>query len=113
MIEVYTNDSGKECYRGVQHDTVFIPNLFHKPDYQFETDESFAFHSNLGSITVVDRVTGYGGGIRDTESGYRDPDGNFWCASGMQDVRLSGAETVGDAITWIITNANIYCKRES
>ena len=105
-MEKYTNEANKECYKGVNDDSVFTSELFHKPKYQFETDESFALHTNLGSLTVLDRMTGFSGGIRDTESGFRDSDGNFWLASGMYDVRESGSKTIVEAIEWIKGKAN-------
>lgn len=103
-MEKYINEHNKECYKGVDMDTEFSCDLFHMPKYQHEGDESFAFHSNLGSLTVVDRMTGFG--FRDTESGFRDKDGNFWLASGMYDVRDSGCLTVGEAIEWVKSRAN-------
>ncbi len=103
-IEKYTNEYGKECWRGVECNSAFAPELFHKPDYQPEGDESFAFHTNLGSLTVLDRMTGFG--WRDVETGYRDMDGNFWLASGNFDIRYYGCKTVGEAIELIKSNAN-------
>ena len=106
MIEKYINEFKKECYKGVVDGSLFDDLSFHEPAYQFETDKSVALHTNLGSLTVLDRLTGYSGGIRDTETGYRDPDGKFWLASGGYDVRGSGAETVRDAINWVKKKAN-------
>jgi hypothetical protein len=103
-IEKYINEYGKECHRGVTEETPFSAEYFHMPEYQFEGDESFAFHSELGSLTVIDRMTGFG--WRDIESGYRDKDGNFWLASGGYDVRISGCKTVGDAAEWVKHRAN-------
>ena len=71
---------------------------------QMETDRQWALHTNLGSLTVLDRMTGFG--WRDTETGYRDPDGKFWLASGMRDVRRSKAVTTQDAIDWVKRYAN-------
>jgi len=105
-MEKYINDHNKECYRGVTTECGFSSELFHTPEKQYEDDEQFALHTNLGSITVLDRMTGFIGGIRDTETGFRDPDGNFWLASGMYDVRESGAKTVGEAIAWVKEKAN-------
>jgi len=105
MIEKYINEDDRECYRGVTESTLFTLDLFHKPDYQFETDIHWAFHSELGSLTVLDRMTGFG--FRDIESGYRDPEGNFWLASGNIDVRYSGVKTVREAIEYVKTHANI------
>ncbi len=99
--------NGKECYRGAELDSEFSSELFHKPEYQgMDDDENFAFHSNLGSLTVLDRMTGYMGGVRDTETGYRDIKGVFWLASGRCDVRESGAKTIGEAIAWVKEYAN-------
>jgi len=106
-VEKHINDNGKECYKGVLLESEFSSELFHKPKYQgTEGDENFAFHSNLGSLTVLDRMTGFMGGVRDTESGYRNEEGEFWLASGNCDVRLSGADNIGDAIKWVKTHAN-------
>ena len=106
MVEKYINEWKKECYRGVVDGTLFDDLDFHKPKHQFETDKQVALHTNLGSLTIMDRLTGYDGGIRDTETGYRDPDGKFWLASGNYDVRDSGAETMLDAINWVKKKAN-------
>jgi len=102
--EKYVNQYGKECYRGVTEDTQFNGELFHKPEWQEDDGENFAFHSEIGSLTVVDRMTGFG--WRDIETGYRDPEGRFWLASGNYDVRESGCETVGEAIDWVKVRAN-------
>ena len=105
-MEKYINDFGKECYKGVELSSDFSSDLFHKPKYQYEGDESFALHTNFGSLTVLDRMTGFMGGIRDIESGFRDEDGNFWLASGNYDVRESGVTTIGEAIEWVKAKAN-------
>ena len=67
-------------------------------------DKQIALHSNLGSLTVLDRLTGFG--WRDVESGYRDPNGEFWLASGNQDVTMSSVKTIGEAIEWVKERAN-------
>ena len=110
-MERYINESNKPAYRGVTAETEFSSDLFHKPEYQGigEDDETFAFHSEMGSLTVVDRMTGFG--FRDIEAGYRSPEGKFWLASGGNDVRRSGCKTVGEAIEWVKTRAN-NCKGE-
>ena len=104
MIEKYTNDSGRECYRGVTRDTPFTAGMFHNPDWQPEGGEQWALHTNLGSLTVVDRVTGFG--WRDVESGYRNKEGLFWLASGHVNVMYSKAGTVGEAIDYVIAMSN-------
>jgi len=101
-MEKYINEYKKECWRGVTMDSEFSSDLFHYPEYQNKADPNgynIAFHSELGSLTVCDRMTGFG--VRDIETGYRDKDGNFWLASGRFDVRNSGAKTVGEAIEWV------------
>ena len=105
MIEKYINDFGRQCYRGVTPETLFKYLEFHEANRPLD-DIQWSLHTNLGSITVVDRLTGYSGYVRDTETGYRDVDGLFWLASGMQDVRDSAANTIQDAIDWIKNNAN-------
>lgn len=106
-IEKYTNDYGKECFRGVEYDTPLEDLDFHFVPNQTEENVQKALHTNLGSITILDRMTGFG--WRDTETGYRDTDGKFWLASGMFDVRYSGITTIGEAIEEIKRKAN-NCK---
>ena len=107
-MEQYTNEHGRTCYRGVTEDSPFSRDLFYDVDmsYSLDNDTQVAFHSELGSITVLDRMTGFSGGIRDIETGYRDEKKRFWLASGSCDVRNSGATTVGEAIEWIKKFAN-------
>jgi len=102
-MEKYTNDYGKECYRGATPDTVIMDSDFH---YVVQTNDEtqVALHTDIGSLTVVDRMTGFG--WRDVETGYRDPKGKFWLASGGYDVRLGGAKTIQEAIDYVKKNAN-------
>jgi len=51
-------------------------------------------------------MTGWGGGIRDTETGFRDRDNNFWLVSGMFDIRDYADLSIKDAITKIKDSAN-------
>lgn len=110
MSESSINEAGKWEWTGLTPDTPFSASLFHDVEphtpatSEYEAEYQFAFHSNLGSITVLNRRTGFG--YRDVETGYRDPDGVFWLASGGRDVRLAGCETVGAAIAWVKKNAN-------
>jgi len=106
MIEKYTNEFGKVWYRGVTSETPFTDLEFYKCPEQFEDNVLYALHTNLGSLTVLDRMTGFG--YRDTETGYRDMEGNFWLALGMQDVRKSKSTTMQEAIDWVKKNANNY-----
>lgn len=67
-----------------------------------------------GKITVLDRMTGYGYGIRDIETGYCDAAGNFWLASCGFDIRdEAGPDTdVEDVIATIKKFANT-CKGDN
>jgi len=105
-VNKYINEHGKECYSGVDADTKFSELEFHTPEHVFETDIQVALHTDIGSITVLDRMTGFSGGIRDTETGYRSPEGEFWLASGGYDVRDHNFQTIGEAIVWIQDKAN-------
>lgn len=95
--------------------TPFNPEQFQIVDMgQYLELENFqwALHTNIGSLTVLDRMTGFGGGIRDIETGFRDTDGNFWLASGNVDVRESGCNTLGEAIEWVKKRANTCAPKE-
>jgi hypothetical protein len=113
-VEKYINDYGKECYQGVDENDKFSELEFHAVKresgerlvYSEEPDTQFALHTNLGTFTVLDRMTGFG--HRDTETGFRAPDGKFWLASGDYDVRHSGASTISDAIEWVKKRAR-FC----
>jgi hypothetical protein len=103
MMEKYTNDYGKECYRGVTPDTVINETDFHFVAGTGD-ETQMALHTDMGSLTVLDRMTGYG--WRDIETGFRSPDGKFWLASGNFDVRNSGSSTMQEAIDRVKKNAN-------
>ncbi len=68
---------------------------------------------NGGAITVVHRLTGYGYGVWDTETGYRSPCGKFWLASGDWDIRehLHRFDSEEAMISWIIERSN-NCRGE-
>lgn len=102
-MKTYLNAKGIQCYTDVAPEDLLSPELFHEVP-KWEDDDQWAFHSNLGSLTVLDRLTGFG--WRDTETGYRAPNGDFWLASGGFDVRESGAKTVQQAIDWVKSKAN-------
>ena len=63
-----------------------------------------AHHAPWGSITVLDRMTG--SGWRDVETGFRDPDGLFWLASGDFDITDFPDLSISEAIELIKENAN-------
>lgn len=98
-----TNTEGKKVFINAENSTPFSAELFHEVP-PWETDTQHVLHTNLGSLTVVDRMTGFG--WIDTETGYRNKAGNFWLASGGYDVRDSGCKTLGEAIEWVKANAN-------
>lgn len=87
-------------------DTLFYADKFKAVDMGESSDAQWAWYTNLGSLTVLDRTTGYGNGMRDIETGYRDLDGKFWLASGHVDVRGSGKTTWNEAVQWVKDNAN-------
>ncbi len=105
-MEKYINDYGKECYKEVEISDDFDASLFHEVSSRLNGNYQWALHTNLGTITVLDRETGYGTGIRDVETGYRDLDGNFWLASGGYDIRDMNVKTFGEAIASVKKNAN-------
>ena len=63
-----------------------------------------AHHAPWGSITVLDRMTGFG--WRDVETGFRDPGGLFWLASGDFDITDFPDLSISEAIELIKENAN-------
>ena len=103
-MEKRINEFGKVVFDGVTLDSPFSVELFNEVADQPEVNQQWYFHSNLGSITVLDRMTGYG--YRDVETGFRDTDGKFILASGQFDVRDHGCDTVGDAIHLIKERAD-------
>jgi hypothetical protein len=103
----YINKYGKECYKNVTKDILMSDLEFH--EVEMLDDFQFALHTNLGTLTVLDRMTGFG--YRDVESGFLDEDKFFWLACGNCDVRESGAMTIQEAIDFVKKNANA-CKGE-
>jgi hypothetical protein len=115
-MKLTTNKQGKPFWIDANLTDEFSADLFHKvphsklaielaEELNREPDNQLAFHSNLGSITILDRMTGFSFG-RDTETGYRAPDGKFWLASGMFDIRSKNVRTIGEAIDIIKDSAN-------
>lgn len=78
-----------------------------KRDWSNNKDTQWAHHADWGSITILDRMTGFG--WRDVETGFRDPSGVFWLASGDFSIRDFPELTVKEAIAKIKENANT-CK---
>lgn len=68
-MEQCINECGKPVWKGVSLDGAFYEDLFYEVNmggqsytYSDEQDYLWAFHSNLGSLTVLDRMTGFGWG---------------------------------------------------
>lgn len=97
-----TNEHGI-FYTGATPDTLFRIEDFAEVQAT-EGNQQFALHTDIGSLTVLDRMTGFG--WRDVETGFRDKDGKFWLASGHCDVRQSRSKTLGKAIEWVKECAN-------
>lgn len=96
-------------WNGISEDTEFDKKYFLDTDmsYSETNDTQKACHtSGLGSITILDRLTGFGEYIRDVETGYRDKHGEFWLASGNFNILEEGCKTFGEAIALIKKNAN-------
>ena len=92
-------------------DTEFNPSDFWDPNWSNPGDKQKVLDTNIGSLTVLDRMTGFGNGIRDIETGFRDEKNRFWLASGNIDVRESGSKTIGEAIEWVKSRANTCVPR--
>lgn len=105
----YINEYGRECYKNVTKETKLSDLEFYVVPRYNDEDIQYALHTNLGTLTVIDRMTGFG--WRDVESGYRDKDGLFWLASGRHDVRSLKGATTQEAIDFVKKNAN-NCKGE-
>ena len=82
-------------------------------DLKFNSDELrdggdflYSCHIDEGMITVLDRLTGYIGGVRDIETGFRDNSGKFWLSSGGFDIRYYSDLDIDNAIALIKKRAN-------
>ncbi|QEG09460.1 hypothetical protein CPT_MyoSmar_011 [Serratia phage MyoSmar] len=103
---------------------VLYPNSFKRDEsaYVDERCTLFAYDAgHHGRMTVLDRPTGYGYGIRDVETGYRETYShwrhdslNFWLASGGRDIirELSHGERQrcgmawDEAVEWVKRHSN-------
>ena len=81
-----------------------LANLVFNDVQMYDGDSQHAHHAPWGSITVVDRMTGFG--WRDVETGFCDPDEVFWLATGNFDIRDFPDLSISEAIEWIKENAN-------
>ena len=73
---------------------------------QGDSDTIYVAYTDLGRITVLDRMTGWGYNTRDTETGFKDNSGKFWLCSGMFDIRDFPDLTIAEAVDKIKENAN-------
>lgn len=69
-------------------------------------DTIFFGKTDFGTISVLNRMTGWGDGIRDIETGFKDVNGKFWLASGMFDIREFPVLSVEQGIEKIKQCAN-------
>ena len=76
----------------------------HQTRLAIEEDILLAAKTDIGRISVLDRMTGYG--YRDIETGFTDADGKFWLASGQFDIREYPELPIEDAIALIKQRAN-------
>lgn len=107
-MKLTTDKYNKPYYECCTEQSLFADLVFSE-DVACDDEVVQRLNTNLGRITVLNRMTGFG--YRDTETGYRAPDGKFWLASGHCDVRTSGVTTLGEAIAWIKERAN-NCRGE-
>lgn len=133
MSNVYVNNHPIGDRRIFRSDFKLVPKS--QPEIEFERDwpsqktSQVACHVlGLGSLTVLDRMTGFG--WRDTETGFRDWMGTkvyqwkegepvriearFWLASGMFDIRDHIPEEgimYSEAVAIVKANAN-NCRGE-
>ena len=103
-MEKTINEFGKEVWSGISCSDKVTKDMFHEIIRNDGGDVTQALHTNLGSITILDRMTGYG--YREVETGYRDKEGKFWLASGNFDIMTYGFNNIGDMISAIKSNAN-------
>lgn len=99
------SNQGKAHWEGITDGTLITGAHFEQVESpRPENNQQVAFHTNLGSLTVLRRLTGFG--WWDTETGFRDPHGNFWLASGGMDVRRIAPASFGAMVEWVKDNAN-------
>jgi hypothetical protein len=80
--------------------------VFSREDRMDGEDVIYTSRTELGRITVLDRLTGFGYDIRDIETGYKDNDGKFWLASGGFDIRRFPNLPIEQAIKMIKEESN-------
>ena len=103
---IKTIKHGRPWWDEVKEDDTLTKDMFHDVDmsYSLDGDTQKACHTNLGSFTILNRMTGFG--YRDVETGYCDPDCAFWLASGNCDLMWMLPRIVHDVIEYVKKNAN-------
>lgn len=71
-----------------------------------ESDVVYRARFDGQQFSVLDRMTGWGCGMRDTETGYRDKDNLFWLVSGMFDIRDYPELSIEEAVEKVKEYAN-------
>jgi len=94
--------------------TTLVKHLGWSKKNLLDDDALYTCELPQGRITVLNRMTGYGNGQRDIETGFRsngwkDEEADkvkFWLASGMFDIREYPELTITEAIALIKRSAN-------
>ena len=95
-----------------------IKDLVFTEDHVGESNTLYSVNFPFGRLTVLNRLTGYGDGIRDTETGWREgpntgmESDNFWLASGGFDIRHFPDLELENAIAFIKQNANTVIPKD-
>ena len=105
MATKIISEQGRAYWEGVTDSTCITDTHFEPVESPCpEDNQQVAFHSDLGSLTVLRRMTGFG--WWDTETGFRDTHGNFWLASGNMDVRSIAPVSFATMVDWVKANAD-------
>jgi len=86
-------------------DITFTKKDYNCPEHE-KPDVCYHAHLDCGSITILDRLTGFGHNVRDVETGFRSVGGLFWLVSGDFDIRRYEDLSVRSAIGLIKEMAN-------
>lgn len=111
MATKLISEHGKAHWEGVTGSTLITEEHFQPVESPYpEDNQQVAFHSDLGSLTVLRRRAGFG--LWDTETGFRDSQGNFWLTSGGMDVRSIAPANFATMVDWVKANAETYAPKE-
>lgn len=108
-MERYINERGIPVWKDVEENSPFSAEMFHNVDlgHNEGANAMRALLSNLGSITVLNRLTSIQGHVvHDEETGFREPSGRFWLATEGCNVLDSDCKTWGEAVAWVKVRAN-------